>query len=126
MKLLLDNNLSPRLCRTLRDLWPEMIQVRDVGLEAVDPVVWDYARQRGFTIVSKDFNNLSFLIGAPPKVTWVQLGNCSTGEVETVLRLRHGNVVAFVGDPEATLLVLGRPSNVSGGTAGQSPARRLP
>ena len=114
MKLLLDNNLSPRLCRTLRDLWPEMIHVRDVGLEAVDdPVVWDYARQRGFTIVSKDsdFNNLSFLFGAPPKVMWIQLGNCSTVEVETVLRLRHGDVMAFIGDPEATLLVLGWLSN---------------
>ena len=91
-----------------------MIHVRDVGLEAVDdPVVWDYAGKHGLTIVSKDsdFNSLSFLFGAPPKVIWIQLGNCSTRDVETVLRSRHGDVLAFVGDPEETLLVLGWPSN---------------
>ena len=114
MTLLLDNNLSPRLCRTLRDLWPEMIHVRNVGLEAVDdPVVWDYARQRGFTIVSKDsdFNNLSFLFGAPPKVVWIQLGNCSTRALEMVLRVQQRDVAAFLDDPGATLLVIGAESN---------------
>ena len=114
MTLLFDNNLSPRLCRTLRDFWPEMIHVRDVGLEAADdPIVWDYARQRGFTIVSKDsdFNNLSLLFGAPPKVVWIQMGNCSTRAVETVLRLRQADILAFLDDPTATLLVIGPGSN---------------
>lgn len=61
MKLLLDQNLSTRLCRALRDLWTEIVHVRDVGLQAAeDPVVWEYAAKHGLTIVSKDgdFNNL--------------------------------------------------------------------
>ena len=55
MKLLLDQNLSPRLCDRLRDVWPEVVHVRAVGLAAADDsAVWAYARQHGFTIVSKD------------------------------------------------------------------------
>lgn len=114
MKLLLDQNLSPRLCAALRDLWTEIIHVRDVDLQAAeDPVVWEYAAKQGLTIVSKDgdFNNLSFLFGAPPKVVWIQLGNCSTRDIEMVLRTRHGDVLAFNSDPASALLVLGPQSH---------------
>jgi len=110
VKLLLDQNLSPRLCNALRDLWTEIIHVRDVGLQAAeDPVVWEYAATQGLTIVSKDgdFNNRSFLFGAPPKVVWIQLGNCSTRDIELVLRARHGELLAFAGDPDSALLVVG-------------------
>lgn len=63
--------------------------------------------------VSKDgdFNNLSFLFGAPPKVVWIQLGNCSTRDIEMVLRTRHGDVLAFNSDPASALLVLGPQSH---------------
>jgi predicted nuclease of predicted toxin-antitoxin system len=81
------------------------------GLQSADdPVVWDYAAKHGLTIVTKDsdFNSLSFLFGAPPKVIWVQLGNCSTHDVEMVLRARRANLLEFAGDPDSALLVLGR------------------
>ena len=43
MKLLFDQNLSPRLTRLLADIYPESIHVRDVGLrEADDLVIWEY------------------------------------------------------------------------------------
>ena len=110
MKFLVDHNLSPQLWSTLQDLWPEMIHVRDLGLHtADDTVVWDHAAKHGLTIMSKDgdFNNLSFLFGAPPKVIWLQLGNCATRDIEAVLRLRHGDVLSFIEDPTSTLLILG-------------------
>ena len=71
MKLLLDQNLSPRLCDRLRDVWPEVVHVRAVGLAAADDsAVWAYARQHDFAIVSKDgdFSGRASLFGAPPKV----------------------------------------------------------
>jgi len=34
MKLLLDENLSPKPVRLLEDLFPESVHVRDVGLKA--------------------------------------------------------------------------------------------
>ena len=55
MKLLLDQNLSPRLVRTIEAAYPGSTHVRLVGLrDADDAVVWEFARDHGFIIVSKD------------------------------------------------------------------------
>ncbi len=109
MKLLFDQNLSHRLARSLHDLFPGSLHVRDVGLRAADdPVVWDYARQHGFIIVPKDadFRQRSFVFGAPPKVVGVRLGNCSTVDVERLLR-HHAQVIeAFGRDAELAFLSL--------------------
>lgn len=89
MKLLFDQNLSPRLCDQLRDIWPELVHVRSVGLAAADDrTVWDYARDHGQIIVSKDgdFSDRAFVFGAPPKVIWVAVGNCSTVERSATFR----------------------------------------
>ena len=109
MKVLLDQNLSPRLCEDLKDLLPHAVHVRDVGLESADDlVVWTYARQHGLTIVTKDadFNNLAFLLGAPPKVVWIKLGNCSTSDIEALLRTRQTDWLEFEKDADAALLAL--------------------
>ena len=92
MRLLLDQNLSPRLVSALADVFPGSIHVRDVGLSrATDDAVWNYAAQHGHVIVSKDaeFHQRSFLLGHPPKVVWIRRGNCSTRDIETLLRHRH-------------------------------------
>lgn len=109
VRLLLEQNLSPLLVRNLSDLFPDMVHVRDVGLQrADDDVVWAYALQHDFVIVSKDndFRQRSFLLGAPPKVVWVRLGNCTTAEVETLMRSRHDDLRAFVDDHAAAFLAL--------------------
>lgn len=109
MKLLFDQNLSHRLARSLQDLFPDSLHVRDVGLKAADdPVVWSYARQHGFVIVSKDadFHQRSFVFGAPPKVVWVRLGNCATTDVERLLRHHAQLIEAFGEDAEAAFLSL--------------------
>ena len=53
-----------------------------------DSVVWDYAKENNLMIVSKDadMQDLSLLFGNPPKVIWIRLGNCSTSQVENLLR----------------------------------------
>lgn len=109
MKLLFDQNLSHRLARSLQDLFPDSLHVRDVGLKAADdPIVWGYARQRGFVIVSKDadFHQRSFVFGAPPKVIWVRLGNCSSADVERLLRQHIQVIEAFGADAELAFLSL--------------------
>ena len=80
-----------------------------MGLAAADDsAVWAYARQHGFTIVSKDgdFSGRSSLYGAPPKVIWLALGNCSTGEIERRLRGCHEEIETFVVEPDTMLLVI--------------------
>ena len=55
MKLLLDENLSYRLVAQLASTFPASAHVDSVGLHAeADSVVWNFARDNGFAIVSKD------------------------------------------------------------------------
>ena len=73
MKLLLDQNLSPRLVLSLAATYPGTSHVREVGLHAADDdMVWAYAAEHGSVIVSKDadFHQRSFVLGHPPKVVW--------------------------------------------------------
>jgi predicted nuclease of predicted toxin-antitoxin system len=90
VKLLFDENLSPRLVAELSAEFPGSAHVHDVGLgAAADSAVWDFARDNGFVIVSKDgdFADLSVLYGAPPKIIWIRRGNCSTAAIAALLRL---------------------------------------
>ncbi len=109
MKLLFDQNLSHKLVRRLADLFPDSVHVREVGLkEAGDPVVWAYAKDHGLMVVSKDsdFHQRSFLYGYPPKVVWLRLGNCSTADVERVLRKNYEVIKDFYEDETAAFLSL--------------------
>jgi predicted nuclease of predicted toxin-antitoxin system len=109
MKLLFDENLSPRLVVLLADLFPDSLHVRDVALQsAEDSLVWNYARDHGLLIVSKDadMHQRCFVFGAPPKVVWVRLGNCSTTEVANLLRRYIKTLEVFEADVVASFLSL--------------------
>jgi predicted nuclease of predicted toxin-antitoxin system len=89
VKLLFDENLSHRLVNLLADLFPDSVHLRDIGLKAADDIdVWNYAKTDDFIIVSKDsdMHDRSFLFGYPPKAIRIRLGNCSTSDVEKLLR----------------------------------------
>jgi predicted nuclease of predicted toxin-antitoxin system len=108
-RLLFDHNLSPRLVERLADRYPGAQHVAAVGLErATDAEVWAYAGAHGCAIVTKDsdFNDTAVLRGSPPKVIWLRLGNCTTGDVERALRGAAEAVVAFLADPVAGVLEL--------------------
>lgn len=109
MKLLFDQNLSHRLVTVLQHEYPDSQHVREAGLKnATDAVVWQYAAQHGFTIVTKDadFHQRSFLFGQPPKVVWLRAGNCSTAMIETLLRRRRQDLLSFSSEPESAFLAL--------------------
>jgi predicted nuclease of predicted toxin-antitoxin system len=111
-RLLFDENLAPSLPQRISDLYPGSAHVRDLGLAAADDEeIWLHARVGGYVIVTKDddFRQRSFLRGAPPKVLWTKLGNCSTADVERALRGRHATIVAFAEDNTAALLVIAGP-----------------
>lgn len=110
MRLLFDENLSHRLVRPLSDLYPGSAHVRDVGLAgASDDEVWDYAREQGYMIVSKDadFYQRSILHGPPPKFVWLKVGNASTDSIFALLHGKSQEVFAFSRDEDAGFLVLG-------------------
>jgi predicted nuclease of predicted toxin-antitoxin system len=109
MRLLFDENLSPKLPNRLSDLFPDSIHVRDVGMKAtIDPIVWDFAKENNLLIVSKDadMHDLSLVLGNPPKVIWLRLGNCSTWQVEDVLRRDFDAIKLFYEDGSLSLLAL--------------------
>lgn len=109
MKLIFDQNLSPKLVNLLVDIFQDSAHVTTIGLAtATDRTVWDYALKNDFIIVTKDsdFNDLSSLLGFPPKIIWIKRGNCSTKTVETVFRNNYADIVAFSSDINLGLLVL--------------------
>ena len=109
MKLLFDQNLSPKLVKRLADLFPGSSHLQTEGLDCADDnAVWDHARLHGFAIVTKDadYNDLSVLRGWPPKVIGLLLGNCTTIQVEAVFRARFADIEAFDKNPAVGTLAL--------------------
>lgn len=96
MKLLFDENLSPRLAERLQDIFPSSVHVEALSLgNRADDEVWEAARAGDYAIVTKDadFQDIVTLRGAPPKIIWVRRGNCSTNDMENILR-RHADEIA--------------------------------
>jgi predicted nuclease of predicted toxin-antitoxin system len=73
MKLLFDENLSPKLPRLLATEFPNSLHVRDIGMKGFA------AKNNNFTVISKDsdFYQRALLYGHPPKLIWLRIGNCN-------------------------------------------------
>ena len=109
MKLLFDENLSPKLPEQLAPIFPDCIHIRECGmLGRPDDEVWEYARENGFTIISKDsdFQQRSLLHGLPPKIVWLRTGNCTRAHLLHLIVSSEGEIRAFGNDPTASVLVL--------------------
>jgi predicted nuclease of predicted toxin-antitoxin system len=109
MKLLFDENLSPRLPSLLADIFPDSAHVRELNLQATtDSVIWELAKQEDFIIVSKDsdFQARSLLYGFPPKFVWLRVGNCPVKTVEDLLRRNSVRIHTFGLDTEQAYLLL--------------------
>lgn len=109
MRLLFDQNLSDRLLRILDEEYPGSVHVRHVGLaRADDEDVWRYAIDQGLVITSKDsdFHQRSLVRGHPPKVVWIQTGNCTTDRIADLLRRHREDLEGFDDDSEAAFLIL--------------------
>ena len=113
MKLLFDANLSPRLVIALDERFPGSVHVEHLALSPEDDAIWEFARENDFAIVSKDsdFYRLSVTRGAPPKVIWLRVGNCSTHLIEAALRARFDEVLKFDADRVSSLLIVNRPQS---------------
>jgi predicted nuclease of predicted toxin-antitoxin system len=65
-------------------------------------LVWNYARERGYTIVTKDseFQERSQVARSRPSVVWVRRGNSSTADIEAMLR-KHADAIGLLGREQA-------------------------
>jgi len=98
LKLLFDQNLSRKLVPAIESLFPGSSHVIYVSLDtADDATVRRYAEAEGFTLVTKntDMVDLCVVKGAPPKVLWLRVGNCTTTVVRKVLEANHERITRF-------------------------------
>ena len=109
MKLLLDENLSHRLVSAVQTDFPGSAHVRELGLQSADDAtIWSFAKEHGYTIVSKDsdFHQRSFLYGHPPKVVWLRLGNGTTAQIQAALKRHSEDLHSFELDEEAAFIIV--------------------
>lgn len=107
--LLFDQNLSPRLVDHLADIYPDSVHVSSLGLgDAMDMEIWQYARDHDYMIVTKDadFSEFGVIKGFPPKVIWIRRGNCSTKDIEEILRENYSAISNLSEDGETGILTL--------------------
>jgi predicted nuclease of predicted toxin-antitoxin system len=113
MKLLLDENLSPKLVKVLSDIFPGTQHVEGCGMSASgDSEIWEFAKANGYAILSKDrdFVERASLLGWPPKVIWLHVGNCTTAEIERVIRNSAQPIRDFLDHAQDTCLEITRRS----------------
>ena len=110
VRLLLDENLSERLVRSLSARFPASLHVRVLGVGgAADLTLWELAIRERCVLVTKDedFVTLSVLRGAPPKVVWLNVGNAGTTSITALLLDSADAIGLFVEHPDAGFLALG-------------------
>ncbi|MES2708513.1 MAG: DUF5615 family PIN-like protein [Verrucomicrobiota bacterium] len=109
MKLLFDENLSPKLPQLLTASFTGSVHVRECGLLGqTDDDVWEYARINGFTVISKDsdFQQRSLLYGHPPKIVWLRIGNCTREQIVRLITTFERDILAFEANPFEAVFVL--------------------
>lgn len=91
-RLLLDQNLSFKICKGIKDIFSETKHVSDLKLESCSDIdIWNYSKSNNYCIVTfdSDFIDLSVLDGFPPKIIWLLVGNSSTDTIIQILRNNH-------------------------------------
>ena len=97
MKLLFDQNISPRILKILPQELSDCQQVWFVGLEdSSDFEIFQFSRDNDFAIVTfdSDFVDLNAMYGPPPKIVYLNTGNLSTQNtsdllIDNILRINH-------------------------------------
>jgi predicted nuclease of predicted toxin-antitoxin system len=87
--LLLDENMSPRIVRSLWDLDVDAVHVRDRGLlGAADHEIWKFARQEVRTVVTingRDFRKLAKHSMDHPGVVVIPSGGSPDAQLEFIM-----------------------------------------
>lgn len=107
MKLLLDQNISYRLIKKIKTLFPGSQQVKKLGLDdKPDRLIWDFAKNEGFIVVTfdSDFYDLSLTHGHPPKLIWIKSGNITTRNLEELLSAKALQIENFFNDKDLSCL----------------------
>ena len=110
VKLLLDENFSDGIVPRIIDSYPHSGHEKMLGLTNTDDsIIWDYAKDNDYVIVSKDsdFHQRSILYGHPPKFIYLRIGNSPTSKIVSILRDNFAVINEFESSEIESILVLG-------------------
>lgn len=109
MKLLVDENISSKLVKFLVDDYPKSSHIDFLQMQGTtDTNIWEYAKKEDYIIVSKDndFRQRAFLLGPPPKVIWLSVGNGGTKIIKDMVLKNTSEIKKFSENPSEALLIL--------------------
>ena len=109
MRILLDANLSYRILKRIKLLYPDAAHVSRIALPhpSDDPTIWSWARDNDFVIIvsnDSDFKDLVQQHGPPPKVIYLRFGNVGNDAIVRLLTEKHETIRAFLNDPDTDLM----------------------
>ncbi|MFH7013391.1 DUF5615 family PIN-like protein [Flavobacterium sp. FlaQc-52] len=108
MKLLLDANISWRIIKLIENDFSNCLHSKDIQINqpAKDIEIWNFAKQNDFTILTldDDFEKLSLLKGAPPKVIILKTFNKNTKEITELLISKKEIIKSFILNNELMIL----------------------
>ncbi|HZO52327.1 MAG TPA: DUF5615 family PIN-like protein [Bryobacteraceae bacterium] len=109
MRILLDQNLSPKLIRRLEDVLPGLESVYDHDLiGASDPVIFSWARRMGFAaLITTDLDLVHPVeqVGPPPKVIRIERCDFRLAVIEELFRRESERIRRHLASDEAVLAV---------------------
>jgi predicted nuclease of predicted toxin-antitoxin system len=109
VRILLDQNLSPKLIRNLADILPGLESVYDHGLTgSSDPSIFEWARRSEFSALisaDRDFIHLAERFGPPPKVIRIERCDFPSRAIELLLRREAVRIHSFLESNRAVLLL---------------------
>jgi predicted nuclease of predicted toxin-antitoxin system len=91
----------------IQDLFPLAKQVRELGIENYsDRSIWDFARKEDYTIVTfdSDFFDLNLILGTPPKIIWLRIGNATSEDIIQLFRQNCYLITEFLVNPDFSQL----------------------
>ncbi len=109
MKWLIDAQLPPKLSSWFRTIGEDSIHVQELasGLSLSDEFLWNYAKREGRIIVTKDrdFFERSILLGSPPQVLFIQVGNCSNERLISILALTKNHWLSTFAEKHSLIVL---------------------
>jgi predicted nuclease of predicted toxin-antitoxin system len=107
VRILLDQNLSPKLVRQLADIFPNLETVYDHQLiGATDPAIFDWAQGEDIAAIitaDRDFVRLAERFGPPPKVVRIERCDFPSSVIAELLRREAVRIHAFLESNRAVL-----------------------
>ncbi len=109
MRLLFDQNISYRVVKQLKPVLPDIVGVREVGLlNADDYEIWEYARQKNYTVVTfdRDIPMIGSVRGFPPKIIWLRIGNTNNLKLISLMINRLAEFESFLNQQQNGCLLV--------------------